>query len=454
MSLPSRPLYTAGDEARPKPKSFWRKDVPVMDGHRIKRGGMWHHQRAWWELPNFVRLLVGGFGAGKTISICKWAINKALRNSPHPVALVSPTYNIARQTTITTIMEMLEGKRSLLRDLTWTYNKNEHLFTFRVRRLVGKIIIYSGDNPLSLRGPNLAAAGIDEPFIQDREVFEQIVARVRHPAAFDKGIALSGTPEQLNWGYDLAEGDLSERYDVGIVHADTRENKALEPDYARRLLEGYDEQAAKAYVEGQFVHLGKGLVVYAFDPVEHIVPLARPANAKLVCGMDFNVDPMAATVAWVHEKHMHIFAEHELPNSDTEDMCGLLKELYWDQGLRDIFPDPTGNRRQSNAPAGVTDMAIIKRFGFTVRAPQAPWPRRDRFNALNGKLKPRDGAVSLTMSPECKRLRRCYSTYSHENLNTDAGKEASHLVDASSYPVVYLFPIKRDWTKMVKIRGV
>ena len=49
---------------------FWRPDDPEFDDEgRIVKGGMFGHQREWWGLPNFVKVLVGGYGcvSGETI---------------------------------------------------------------------------------------------------------------------------------------------------------------------------------------------------------------------------------------------------------------------------------------------------------------------------------------------------------------------------------------------------
>lgn len=426
-----------------------------MDGGMIVKGGLWPGQRAWWNLPNFYRMLVGGYGSGKTQCLCKRMISLALENTPHPVMLVSPSYQMARKTTIATLNELLEGKRRLYGDqqFRWHYHKTEHEYRIVHHGRLGRCWIGSGDNPDSLRGPNIAAAGLDEAFKQPKEVFDQITARIRIKSARRKEFNAVGTPEILGWAYDLAEGELGENLDVGVVHISTRENLALDDMYVERLYGTLDERTAQAYVEGKFIHLGAGLVYYAFDPTEHVVEMSRPQGSRMICGMDFNVDPMAAAVGWVNGTHVHIQDEIEMHNSDTEEMCGLLKDRYWHEGLRDIYPDPTGKARRTNAPAGQTDMHIIERFGFNVWAPHEPWPRRDRFNSVNGKLKARDGRITLTISPKCRRLKKYLSTYSHENMNTEDGKRASHLTDAFSFPVAYLFPVDTDWTRAVKIMG-
>jgi hypothetical protein len=435
---------------------FWRRDTPELQEGFVTRGGMFAHQYRWWELTNFVKILVGGYGSGKTLSLCKRAIGSALQNAPYIIAVVSPSFPIARQTTIASIFELLAGKRTLFgRSFWWTYNQTTHHFQIRFRGKTGNIIVYSGDKPLSLRGPNLAAAYIDEPFIQDEEVYTQMVARVRHPNAVLREIGMSGTPEQLNWGYDLCEGELGEDQDVGYVQASTKDNLALDPDYVSRLTGALTNKAVAAYVDGEFIELTEGLVYYGFSRMTNVDQTGDldkiPEGAELGVGMDFNVNPMAGMVFWKLGNRLHFFDELELPNADTEYMCMILKERYWEKGLRKVYPDATGTQRRSSAPGGKTDFHYIKQAGFRVLAHRENPKRRDRYNTVNGRLAPKEGKPYITVSKKCKKLRKYLSVYSYELINKQ--EHMSHLLDAFGYPICYLLPIVRGTTKQLKLVG-
>ncbi len=434
---------------------FWVQDDPVLDTDgRIIRGGMWQHQRDLWNLPNFVKVLVGGYGAGKTLIGCKRAISLALENAPAPVAVISPTFPIARQTCILTINELLEGKRQLYGNKFWyNYNKSTHHFKIRFRGRDATILIYSGDTPKTLKGPNLAAALIDEPFIQDQEVLDQMIARIRHPDARCKELMLTGTPEELNWGYDLCEGELNDRFDVGVIHGATYLNQVVGNEYVNRLTTAYDDKAVQAYVEGQFVNLATGLVYHQFNKTLHVRELDIPEAAELGAGMDFNVNPMSASVFWKAGDRVHFFDEIELPNSDTEYMCELLQDRYKGR-IENIYPDASGSARKTAAPTGRTDFWYIKDAGFHIKAKKANPKRRDRYNAMNGMLKQKyaDGSPKVTFSPKCKNLVKYMGQYSHEKMNKQ--ENMSHLLDATTYPVSFLFPVDRKrQRRMVDIQG-
>lgn len=443
--------YNAAWDELPKPAphvrsggSFWRKEVPVFrEGTKIiEKGGMWAHQREFWEMENFIKILVTGYGGAKTNIICKRMISLALLNAPHPVALVSPSYPMAKLTTIPTIQSLLAGKQAILgRAFAFKY-VGQAPITFRImyRGRVGTLYILSAEKPLSLKGGNLAAAGMDEPFIQKEEVFEQMVARVRHPMASHREIVVAGTPEQLNWGYDLCEGELSDDYDVGVLHASTMHNLSLPDDYAKRLMSGYDERAVRAYVHGEFINLAKGAVYYGFDQKEHVIRYPRPSGSRLGVGMDFNVNPMACDVFHRRGDHMHIMKEYEFPNADTEYASQVLRE-EWGNELEDVYPDASGKARATNAPGGISDFTILRDQGFTVHSKSANPPRRDRFNAVNQKFKPANGKVTLTIDPSCKRLIKYFGQYTHEQMNSQ--EEMSHLLDAATYPIAYLWPVNK-----------
>jgi hypothetical protein len=409
---------------------------------------MFAKQREWWQLPNTVKMLVGGYGSGKTKTLCKRAIASALHNAPVPVTLVSPTFPMGRRTVLPTMEELLEGKSTIRRDLTWAHQKGEHAYVIKLEcRPPATVMYLSGDNPDSLKGSNLASAYIDEPFIMDIKVYEQMHARCRHPSAKLIEIGLTGTPEELNWGYDLAEGELGRTTDVGVVRATTMDNKALPEDYYKRLLQTYDSKTADAYVRGMFVNLAKGQVYYGFDRSRNVQDLdAKPfPGAHYFIGMDFNVNPMAFCKGWRSDDHCHISHEWEVPNSDTQYAAGVLRDHL--PPTRLVYPDPSCRQRHTNAPGGETDFLALQRAGFTVLAPIHAWPRRDSLNAVNKKLQ--EG--TLTISPRCTRLVKYLLELTHERWNQQ--QSMTHLTDALRYPITYMFPVVRPNVGMSKLIG-
>lgn len=430
--------------------AFWREDDPEIqevNGRLIVvKGGMFDHQREWWQLPNFVRMLVGGFGSGKSEILSKWMIASCLHNAPVWSAIVSPSFPQARRTIIPTITRLLEGKQALRKDMTFRHNKSDHCFYIEFEcRPPATLLYLSGEDPDSLKGPNLGTVGLDEPFLQEKQVFEVMSSRCRDPQAKLIAMGLAGTPEQLNWGFDLAEGEMRERYDVGLVVADTNKNRALPKAYRERLIKGLDPKAADAFVRAKFVNLSAGRVFYGFEKERNIKVKQAPPGANWFAGMDFNVNPMAFCVGWSLGETAHIVAEFEIPNSDTQSACAEIKAAF--PQVRLVFPDPTGKRRQTNAPGGISDFHWIQRAGYIVMAPIEPWGRRDSFNSCNLMY----SSGRLTVDPACKKLIRYLQDHTHELMTRQ--EHMTHLLDSHRYPITYLFPAYRKHSSTVAVTG-
>lgn len=411
---------------------------------------MWPSGRQWWELNNFIRLLVGGYGSGKTRQGCKWGISTALHNAPAWTVIVSPNFPLARRTVIPTLNELLAGKAAMREDFKWRHLKGEKSYELKLEGHPTATLMYlTGDNPDNLKGPNIGCAVIDEPFIQDKAVFDQMIARCRDPRAKLHSIGLLGTPEQLNWGYDIAEGDERENYDIGVVHADTRENLALPPGYAERLIRGYggDQKMVDAYVAGKFTSLAKGRVFYSFDKDVNVSAEEIEGGIPFA-GMDFNVNPMAFVVGVRNGQRVLITHEYEIPNSDTQYACSILREKHGDSGLRTVFPDPSGKSRHTNAPGGVSDFTWIQRAGFIVMAPQEAWPRRDSFNSVNSKFADK----TMRVHPRCKKLIHYLSEHTHELMKKQ--ESMTHLLDAMRYPITMMYPIFKPSTSVTGVKGL
>lgn len=412
--------------------SFWRKQDPVLKDGKVITGGMWPHQREWWNSDKFIKALVTGYGGGKTLIGAKRAIAIALNNAPAPHMSVSPSYKLAKRTTIPTIRKLLEGRK-----IPYSFNKSDHEFKIKYRGRQATIWIGSGDDPEALKGPNLGSASIDEPFIQDKAVFEQMIARVRDPDAKLHEITLTGTPEQLNWGYDICEGEEKKNYSIDLIQASTRANKALTSEYYKRMANGYTPEMLEAFGEGQFVNMAQGLIYYAFDLNKNVVDYELPSDIQIRVGMDFNVNPMCAVLFWQYEDHIHIFEEIQLPNANTKLMCDEIRMRYGDRPVY-VYPDSSGGSRKTSASIGITDHSILEENGFFVECHNSNPPVRDRENAVNGAFY----HGRLTISSDCPKLKSALLQYDAQNRNKEQGKKLSHPIDAMGYPVEFLMPIE------------
>lgn len=296
-----------------------------------------------------------------------------------------------------------------------------------------------------------------------------------HSVVASGGFVYLQTPEQMGWGADLAEGEMRDKYDVGVVVGSTLENKALPRDYIESLIKSFDPKVAEAYLHGKFVNLAKGMVYYSFDREKNVRRIEMPHDARLAAGLDFNVSPYAATVFWYTtgpRPHMHYIDEIELENSDTQEMAAILMSTYGTTGpvlpicrkndddvvmitspLREVFPDSNAGR-STNSPGGRTDYDWLREAGFIVKKnPRGNPPLRDRWNSVNAMLSDGPQGVRLTMDPRCTRMIRYQLQFAHEFRHRDSQKALSHLLDARDYPVVYLFPALRPSGSTAEVHG-
>ena len=389
---------------------------------RIKKENFLPHQLQWWDLDTFYKIMVGGYGSGKTYIGALRSLYLSYSNSPHPGMYVSPTWALATKTIILTLKELMT--RAEL-----DYKFNQQRGEFIIDNWNGRIWIGSGDKPDSLRGPNLAWAGIDEPFIQRKEVFDQMVASVRIASAECREIYLTGTPEQMNWGWKLTNRtDL----DMGIVYGSTLNNSYLPQQYKDNLLSAYSPEQIDAYVYGKFVNLTQGRVYREFERDKHVME-REVQDLSIGIGMDFNVDAMSSIVFYKGTNWIHVFDEIRLKNSNTFEMCNVLKDKYPDAI---IYPDATGSARRSSATQ--SDHDIIKKAGFKIRSPRKNPPVRDRVNAVNKLL--RDENFSCYNCPNLIMDLERNVWKSGDIDKTDP--EQSHASDAIGYAIEYLFPIR------------
>lgn len=393
---------------------------------RIDKANMLPHQREFWELPNEIKLLVGGYGSGKTHIGALRSIYDSYLNAPVPHLYISPTYKQARRTVIISIKELLDRAK-----VRYKYNVNDHIFD--IKSWNGQIWIGSGDEPDSLKGPNLATIGIDEPFIQRKEVFEVALSRLRHPGAALRELFMTGTPEQLNWGYDVAQND-EKKYNLGLVIGRTRDNSHLPESFVTMLENAYDENQRAAYMNGAFVNLTAGRVYSYFERKAAVDTGPVGADEQVEAGIDFNVDYMSAELFVRRKNAIHVFEEIRMVDADTYALAELLHSKY--PGIT-LYPDASGSSRKTSAKK--TDHTILRDRGFRVLAPKSNAPVRDRVNAVNNML--RTGRLTVGNCPHLiKDFERVVWKNGDQDKNSDA--KLTHASDAIGYAINYLYPVK------------
>lgn len=178
-----------------------------------------------------VWLLLSGRGFGKTRSGSEWVISRAMHGPYHPIALIGKTKADVRDTMVET------GDSSILKcSPPWFYPKYES----SKRRLTwpnGMVaVIYSGDEPDQLRGPQHGSAWVDElcKMRYPQETWDNMEFGLRlglHPQT-----CITTTPRPM----PLLRAIMSDAMTV-VVTGSTYENVSNLPDkYLSRLRNRYE----------------------------------------------------------------------------------------------------------------------------------------------------------------------------------------------------------------------
>ena len=247
-----------------------------------------------------------------------------------------------------------------------------------------------------------------------------------------------GQPDHKSWQYTTLDGGNvpQSEIDAAIRSMDKR---TFDQEYGARF-ENYS-----------------GRVYYGFNRMEGNSVKPCPYNPALDIhiGMDFNINPMSATVFQEQANgDIHQIDEIVINTSNTDEMANEIINRYGKQGFDPlkkevknitIYPDPAGAQRRTSAQ-GKTDISILRGYGFNVIAMDSHPLVRDRINFVNGKIQSADGKRHFYVDPSCKESIKCYEQLCYkENANgqstgiPDKDSGLDHLPDATGYYIYTKF---------------
>jgi hypothetical protein len=432
---------------------------------------------------------IGGFGSGKTFSLCIKAFMISARHGHLPLMVVAPTYRMLRNTVIPTFEDIIEkfGVASLCK-----WRAQDMVYTMPWG---GDVIFASADDPTRLRGPNLVAALVDEATLIRKfgQVFVSLTSRLRHPEAMclngkryftAKEMGLS-EEEEIEQGfiplYQFAicgtpEGHLDEIYDIfyrapedpekvdfwrrsfHVVNATTMDNVALSSSYLDNLMSNIPEALRPALIGGQYVDLSKGRAYYAFDEFTNLTDSKYDPDLPIRLAWDFNLDPLICLVCQIHGGNtLVVIDELGLKQSNTPNMCRVLIEKYGPRGLDHrgpifIYGDVFGK----TTTAQWSDYETIRDYletafrgeNISLKVPSKNPAHKHRVQSVNAKLKNSRGETTLLIDKKCWRLIRDLRFQRMEEAQKDKrqemdGETIGHASDCLDYIVHYEWPYKR-----------
>ena len=416
-------------------------------------------------LPHKYRLLVAGYGAGKSWTGCCALAKHFWKYANIDAGYFAPTYPQIRDIFYPTVSDCFDqwGLRTEVKQ------SRHEVLVYAGNRFRGVIKCRSMDKPETIIGFKIGHALVDEIDVMAMDkatvAWRKIIARMRYNVpGLRNGIDITTTPEGFKFAYHHFVKQVRERPELGklygMVKASTYDNeKNLPPDYIPSLLQTYPPQLIDAYINGEFVNLETGTIYIQFKRDFNATQATRNPGETLYIGMDFNVGKMAAVVHVTRDGNA--YAVDEIVNAyDTPDMIRRIKERYWRyEGGRyvpacqiRIYPDASGDSRRS-VNASHTDIALLRDAGFQICVGSTNPPVKDRINAMNAlfcnSVGERRYFVNLDMCPAY--VDALEQQPWAKNGEPDKTTGHDHLNDAAGYFIVRDFPIIRTTSTMTTI---
>lgn len=388
------------------------------------------------------KVVVAGRRFGKSYLAIAFLINAALSKKDAICYYVAPTYRMAKDI----------AWAVLLRLCPRSFITSEHESALTIRLINGsKICLKGADNPDSLRGVGLDACVLDEFADMDERTWSEVI----RPALSDKkgdGMFI-GTPKGFNhfhdiyqkarenvegywsaWQYTTAEGGNVDDSEIEAAKRDLPKRQ-----FMQEYMASFEALTARVY--------------YAFSRDANVrAQVCTDPSLPILMGVDFNINPgMHAVLCHRVGGQIHVFDEVYVPAGNTEELAREVVRRYGtvtiDGRMRKralfAYPDPTGSRRQTSAPIGVTDHKILQDYGFQIRAPHAPYLMEDKINTTNAAIQTATGLCKVFIHPSCKKLISGLEglTYKKDTKQPDKSGNLDHITDALAYLICMELPM-------------
>ena len=383
--------------------------------------------------PSRFRVLITGRRFGKTYL----AINEIAKFASQPkkkVWYVAPSYRQAKAICWGVLKEKMIYHK-------WVKTINHSDLTITLRNN-SQITLRGSDNEQSLRGVGLDFIVCDEFSDINKTAWFEVL---RPTLSDTNGHALfCGSPRGFgNWSYELFKmGEINNEW--SSFKYTTLEGGQVPQEEIEQAKQDLDLRTFQQEYEATFVNYS-GMIYYNFNREKNILEKYTSDSPIYHIGLDFNIDPMCGVVCIVQHDKIIVIDEIQIYSSNTNEMCEEIRNRYKNKQIA-VYPDPSARQRKTSA-GGVTDLAILKNAGFSVRTRNTAPLVRNRINAVNSKLKNVNGKNSLFVVKSCKNVIKSLERQIYKEGTTQPDKDSGfdHMNDALGYLVEYLFPLRRNF---------
>lgn len=382
--------------------------------------------------------LSAGYGGGKTYALCMKAFKLMSQNKGIPGGFLAPDLKMFKRDVVPTFKQICRSHR-----IPFRFRRDDSTLIFPTTKTI-IYVFHSEDDGDSIRGPNLGFGLINEITMCSKGAFDAFISRVRLKDANVRQVAMSGTPEGFNWTYDYFIAN--KREDTKLIFGDMRLNKYVAEDYAKRLIESYDDLLVQQFVEGKFVNTVGNQAVYKFNRSLYASnEIVRNDDMPIWVSIDFNVAPMAATL-WnkypdnIDGPILRAFDEIRIINADTYELARVIREKCGDHREVVLFPDPAGNARSTKSQK--SDIQILRDAGFEdIRFRSRIKSVKDCLTALNSFIGKNRMAIDARKCRETVLdLEQCIMKQGTNELDK-SNPNRTHWLDGTKNMIEFEYPI-------------
>lgn len=381
-----------------------------------------------------------GFGSGKTYALAAKAIFLGLSNPGTIAAVFEPTNIMIRDVWMRAFDDFLERF-----NIPFDFRVSpQPEYTLHLPPGTLTLLCRATETFNRIRGQNLSFILADEidtsPADTAQKASEMMLARLR--GGPKPQLAVASTPEGFKWMHrTFIEEPGPDRH---LIKAKTTDNPHLPPGFVDSLYTNYPPQLIASYINGDFTNLANTNVYPYFDRDLHWCDTTPTDDDRLFVGIDFNVGACFLEVLVRRGPEFHICAEHHA--KDTPALVRLLQTrypLHLERSNLVVIPD-AASRQRSTANAAESDLALLRKGGFTVKAQPSNPAIEDRVNAVNVLMINN----RLKVHPTCKYLVRALETQAfdkHGKPEKGIGglDDKSGPADAAGYAIHALAGLRR-----------
>ena len=346
---------------------------------------------------DFVRLLIGPIGSGKSVACVMELLARATAQEPNKdgtrktrFAVIRNSYRELQDTTIQTFFDWIPRDLGEYKVSDMTHIINERLPDGT--RLYCEILFRALDRPddvKKLLSLELTGAFINESRHIPRQIFDMLMGRIgRYPSKREGGPTWYGVwmdtnpPDTDHWIYRLFEEERPEGWSVyhqpSGESPDAENIENLPEGYYKNMQPGKDQEWINVYVHGRygFVQDGKPVYPQYHDDIHFSATPLKVVSPELYVGLDFGLTPAAVILQRTANGQWQALDELV-----TEDMSALqfgpelqrllASSLYRGRSF-EIWGDPAGTEGAQSDKS--TPFDILNAMGIDAQ------PVEDRSN--------------------------------------------------------------------------